>query len=183
MVQQQQSEFTWTLTPDVAGVKRAFDQNPGTYPKRTSAGLLSSKQYSNIGEGTWYFHVRFEDALGDWSDPVNFQVNIDLTPPLPFTVTARPGAGISGRTELHVQRNGYGFWHRPLRCHLRRRAILRPSRCRMSRTAYTPRRRSSPASISSRSAHSTRRAITRARTLNLPFRASRCRRSRISRRP
>jgi hypothetical protein len=92
--------FIWQITPDVAGVSTAFDQNPGTYPKRTSAGLLSSKQYSNIGEGMWYFHVRFEDALGDWSDPVNFQVNIDVTPPVPFTVAAMTGAGISGRTEL-----------------------------------------------------------------------------------
>ena len=92
--------FTWTLTPDVAGVSTAFDQNPGTYPKRSSEGLISSKQYSAVGEGVWYFHVRFEDALGDWSDPVNFQINIDLTSPLPFTVTAISGAGISGRTEL-----------------------------------------------------------------------------------
>ena len=92
--------FTWQLTPDVAGVSTALDQNPGTYPKRASAGLLSSKQYSNIGEGTWYFHVRFEDALGDWSDPANFQANIDVTPPTPFTVSAVTGAGISGRTEL-----------------------------------------------------------------------------------
>ena len=92
--------FTWTLTPDVAGVSTVLDQNPGTYPKRTSAGLLSSKQYSSVGEGTWYFHVRFEDALGDWSDPVNFQINVDLTPPLPFTVTAATEAGVSGRTEL-----------------------------------------------------------------------------------
>lgn len=92
--------FTWTLTPDVAGVNVAFDQDSGTIPKRTSVGLISSKQYTNVGEGTWYFHVRFEDALGDWSDTVNFPVNIDLTPPLPFTVTATPGAGISGRTEL-----------------------------------------------------------------------------------
>ncbi len=92
--------FTWVLTPDVAGVSTALDQNPGTYPKRSSAGLLSSKQYSAVPEGTSYFHVRFEDALGDWSDPVNYQVNIDVTPPLPFTVSALTGAGVSGRTEL-----------------------------------------------------------------------------------
>ena len=63
-------------------------------------GLLSSKQYSNVADGTWYFHARFEDSVGDWSDPVNFQVNIDTSAPLPFTVTAAPGEGISGRTNL-----------------------------------------------------------------------------------
>ena len=93
-------QFTWQLTPDVAGVSTAFDQKTTTIPKRTTEGLISSKQYSNIGEGAWYFHVRFEDALGDWSDPVNYQVNIDLSPPLPFTVVAAPGAGVDGRTEL-----------------------------------------------------------------------------------
>ena len=92
--------FVWTLTPDVAGVSIAFDQNPGTYPKRSSSGLLSSKQYSNIADGTWYLHARFEDSVGDWSDPVNFQVNIDTAAPSPFTVTAAPGAGVSGRTNL-----------------------------------------------------------------------------------
>jgi len=92
--------FTWTLTPDVAGVSVAFDQSPDTYPKRASQGLLSSKQYSNIADGTWYFHARFEDSVGDWSDPVNFQINVDASSPLPFAVTAAPGAGISGRTNL-----------------------------------------------------------------------------------
>ncbi len=92
--------FSWKLTPDIAGVSTAFDKNPNTYPKRTSEGLISSKQYSNIGEGVWYFHVRFEDALGDWSDPMTMPVQIDLTPPLPFTLTITPGAGISGRTTI-----------------------------------------------------------------------------------
>jgi Cohesin domain len=92
--------FTWTLTPDVAGVSVAFDQKPNTYPARTSAGLISSKQYTNVADGAWYFHVRFEDSLGDWSDPMNYEVQIDLTPPEPFTVSAEPGAGINGRTLL-----------------------------------------------------------------------------------
>ncbi len=92
--------FSWKLTPDVAGVSTAFDRNPNTYPKRVSEGLISSKQYSNIGEGVWYFHVRFEDALGDWSDPMAMPVQIDLTSPLPFTLTIAPGAGISGRTTI-----------------------------------------------------------------------------------
>ncbi|HVN26505.1 MAG TPA: cohesin domain-containing protein [Candidatus Paceibacterota bacterium] len=92
--------FTWQLTPDIAGVNAVLDTNPSTYPKRTSQGLISSKQYSNVAEGLSYFHVRFEDALGNWSDPVTMQVQIDVTPPQPFTVTAQPGAGISGRTVL-----------------------------------------------------------------------------------
>jgi len=92
--------FTWQLTPDIAGVSTVFDRNAGTYPKRSSEGLISSKQYSNVAEGQWYFHARFEDALGNWSDPFVLPVQIDLTPPQPFTVTPQPGAGISGRTNL-----------------------------------------------------------------------------------
>lgn len=92
--------FTWQLTPDIAGVNTAFDQNPNTLPKRSSAGLISSKQFSNVPEGVSYFHARFEDALGNWSDAFTMQVQIDMTPPKPFTVTAQPGAGISGRTVL-----------------------------------------------------------------------------------
>ncbi len=92
--------FTWQLTSDVAGVSTAFDKNPATYPKRSSEGLISSKQYSGIAEGVWYFHVRFEDSLGNWSDPVHYRVQIDLTPPQAFTVNAQPGGGLSGRTLL-----------------------------------------------------------------------------------
>ena len=92
--------FVWTLTPDVAGVSTALDRSAGTYPRRSSEGLISTKQYSNVGEGAWYFHTRFEDALGDWSDPVTMQIQIDLTSPLPFVVSAQPGAGVSGRTLL-----------------------------------------------------------------------------------
>ena len=92
--------FTWQLTSDVAGVATAFDKNPTTYPKRSSEGLISSKQYSGIAEGVWYFHVRFEDSLGNWSDPVHFQIGIDHTPPQAFTVNAQPGGGLNGRTLL-----------------------------------------------------------------------------------
>ncbi|MGC9599428.1 MAG: cohesin domain-containing protein [Minisyncoccia bacterium] len=92
--------FTWQLTSDVAGVSTAFDKSPTTYPKRSSEGLISSKQYSGIHEGVSYFHVRFEDSLGNWSDPVHYQVQIDLAPPQPFTVNAQPGGGLNGLTLL-----------------------------------------------------------------------------------
>ncbi len=92
--------FSWQLTPDIAGVSTAFDRNPNTYPRRSSEGLISTKQYTGVGQGTWYFHIRFEDALGDWSDPVTMAVNIDTTPPLPFTLSIQPGAGIDGRTTI-----------------------------------------------------------------------------------
>jgi hypothetical protein len=92
--------FVWQLTADVAGVSTAFDRTPNTTPRRSSEGLLQSKQYSNIAEGVWYFHARFEDAFGDWSDTVSLPARIDVTPPLPFTVTAAPGAGAEGKTLL-----------------------------------------------------------------------------------
>jgi len=92
--------FTWQLTPDVAGVSTVFGANAGAYPKRSSEGLISSKQYSGVSEGVSYFNVRFEDSLGDWSDPVTYKVQIDVTPPEPFTVNVEPGAGLNGRTLL-----------------------------------------------------------------------------------
>jgi len=92
--------FTWTLTPDVAGVSTLFGTNSAAYPKRTSEGLISSKQYTGVAEGVSYFIVRFEDSLGDWSDPIVYKVQVDLTPPQAFTVNAQAGAGLSGRTLL-----------------------------------------------------------------------------------
>ena len=92
--------FTWQLTPDIAGVSTLLDKKSDSYPKRSSEGLISSKQFTGVGEGTSYFHARFQDALGNWSDPFTMAVQIDLTPPMPFTVTAQPGAGLSGRTTL-----------------------------------------------------------------------------------
>lgn len=94
------ASFAWQLTSDVAGVSTVFDKKPGTIPRRISEGLPATKQYSNVTEGASYFHIRFEDAIGNWSDTMTYEIQVDLTSPEPFTVNAQPDGGLNGKTLL-----------------------------------------------------------------------------------
>ncbi|MFA6001685.1 MAG: hypothetical protein WC828_06170 [Thermoleophilia bacterium] len=51
-----------------------LDQNPGTDPDTTIDGTAVTASYTGIGDGTWYFHVKAVDDLGNWGAPVHRQI-------------------------------------------------------------------------------------------------------------
>jgi hypothetical protein len=83
-------ELDWKNTPDTQGVSVTFNKKPTSDPGKVSDGLLTSKAYTSIDDGTWYFHLRFEDQSGLWTQIANRQILIDTTPPAAFTVTFDP---------------------------------------------------------------------------------------------
>ena len=85
-------EFDWKNTPDIQGVSVSFNDKTTSDPGKVSDGVLSTKTYTNIDDGTWYFHIRFQDQSGFWTQIANRQVLIDTTPPAPFTITLDPTA-------------------------------------------------------------------------------------------
>lgn len=66
-----------------------FDKNYATTPDETSEGSETVKTYKNVSDGMWYFHVRVKGS-GGWSATAHYRVQIDTTPPLPFTPEADP---------------------------------------------------------------------------------------------
>ena len=66
-----------------------FDQSADTTPDQVSEGSGTSKTYTGVGDGLWYFHVRVKGS-GGWSATTHFRVQVDSTPPEPFTPEAEP---------------------------------------------------------------------------------------------
>jgi hypothetical protein len=50
-----------------------------------SEGLFSSKNYSEVEDGVWYFHIRFQNKDG-WGEISRFKIQIDTKPPYPFEI-------------------------------------------------------------------------------------------------
>jgi hypothetical protein len=72
----------------IKGYSYLIDRNPDTNPdeneQNESEGYWtvdSVIKYSNLEHGTWYFHARGEDSIGNWGETEHYQVNIDLQGP------------------------------------------------------------------------------------------------------
>jgi len=75
--------FEWTLDAGVTGFSFELDQIADTNPDNTSEGIETSTSYADLADGTWYFHIKAENANG-WSSVTHFVIHIDTTvPPVP----------------------------------------------------------------------------------------------------
>jgi PKD repeat protein len=79
--------FTWTIPSDtsgIAGYSYTLDHSSSTTPDTSVDTTGNSKSYSNIADGTWYFHVRAKDNAGNWGSADHYRINIDTNNP-PYT--------------------------------------------------------------------------------------------------
>ncbi len=79
-------EFNWELPSDVTGVSLLLNDKPTSNPGQTSDGLLQSKKYEDVQDGTWYFHIKFQNQYG-WGSITHRKVLIDTENPASFEVT------------------------------------------------------------------------------------------------
>jgi thermitase len=87
-------DFSSTDDNGVAGYSYVIDQISGTIPDAVSEGALESASYSDITDGTWWFHVRAIDIAGNAGATEQYKVQVDSTPPS----TPSPDDGIGGPT-------------------------------------------------------------------------------------
>lgn len=78
-------KFSWKLPEEISAVASSLTKEPISDPKDESAGKISEKEFKDIDEGIWYFHLKFKDAKR-WGSPAHFRVMIDDRPPLPFVI-------------------------------------------------------------------------------------------------
>lgn len=81
--------FAWSLPRGVNGVSLAITQNPNSNPGTISDGLFNSRTYTNITDGTWYFHLRLRNSTG-WGDTAHFKIQIDSQKPATFSIIEMP---------------------------------------------------------------------------------------------
>lgn len=73
------SSFSYTL-----------DQKQNTNPDQISEGSGKTKTFSDLTDGVWYFHIIVKGANNLWSSTTHFRLQVDSTPPEPFTPEADP---------------------------------------------------------------------------------------------
>ncbi|MDX1607697.1 MAG: hypothetical protein R3251_00595 [Candidatus Spechtbacterales bacterium] len=86
----------WASEDEIEAYSYVLDQQPLTTPDDISEGLKNSVTYSDLADGTHYFHIK---ALRDdsWGGVTHFAVNIDSTPPVEFPIDIVPEAETTAR--------------------------------------------------------------------------------------
>ncbi len=79
-------QIVWKLPSDIDGVSTVFNKSAGTNPPRASEGAMESKEYDATADGTWYFHIRFKNQDGIWSQTIHRAVLIDAGNPENFAI-------------------------------------------------------------------------------------------------
>lgn len=87
-------KFQWENARDVIGVSAAFNKIPFFNPSLISQGLFNSKNFKDIEDGVWYFHLRVQSKNG-WSATSRFKIQIDSQPPRPFEITVDNGGDLT----------------------------------------------------------------------------------------
>ncbi len=78
-------EFSWQLPSDVTGVSLLLHKNSFANPGSASDGLIESKKFEDVDNGTWYFHIKFKNKYG-WGKITHRQVLIDTAAPESFEI-------------------------------------------------------------------------------------------------
>lgn len=81
-------KFSWELPEGVSDASVLFDRKPDSNPGSVSDGKISEKEYTDVEDGVWYFHIRYKDARR-WGTTEHYRVMIDTRPPLPFDVNVK----------------------------------------------------------------------------------------------
>ncbi|MBU0569135.1 hypothetical protein KKC52_13960, partial [bacterium] len=77
-------EFNWKSPADISGIEGysyALDRKEGTVPDEKIDTTDNGIAFTGTEDGIWHFHVRAKDRAGNWSEPVHYQVRIDISPP------------------------------------------------------------------------------------------------------
>ncbi len=82
--------FSWTKESGVTGFSTALDDKPTASPDTNQDTTDNKQTFTGTKDGTWYFHVRAQNGDG-WGPSSHFKINIDTTPPNPFTVELPDG--------------------------------------------------------------------------------------------
>lgn len=77
--------FAWTLPTDATGVSYLITDKATSNPGPKSDGLVSKAEFKGIGDGTQYFHIKFNEH-GAWGLIAHYQFNIDTVPPTGFEI-------------------------------------------------------------------------------------------------
>jgi hypothetical protein len=81
--------FSWERGEEIRGFSYLLNKEPVDIPDDISEGSATQVSYKNIGDGSWFFHLKALGPTG-WGGVTHFGVNIDTTPPAAFSIGISP---------------------------------------------------------------------------------------------
>ena len=79
-------EFLWNLPSGALEVRTLIGKNPSGVPSVSYLPPINKKKIDELPDGTYYFALQVRTATR-WSTVSRYRVNIDTTPPKPFSIT------------------------------------------------------------------------------------------------
>lgn len=79
------AEFKWNLPSGTTGVSVLLNEKPVSNPGPISDGLFPNKEYVNLEDGIWYFHLKIKSGQ-NWSEIAHYKIQIDTVPPEPYKI-------------------------------------------------------------------------------------------------
>lgn len=75
-------DVTWSNEgeTEIAKYFVGFDEHADTDPKE-NVGSATSKTYTDVADGIWYFHVKGQQKDNQFTNTVHYKLKIDTTPP------------------------------------------------------------------------------------------------------
>lgn len=87
--------FSWEKLPNIADFSWSLDQDPSGIPDNVAESSDNSASFSDIGDGTWYFHVKAR--VGNiWGGVSHYPIHIDITPPQAFKIRIESVSAFTG---------------------------------------------------------------------------------------
>src|SRR3989338_11292055 len=81
-----EAKFTWDVPKDTTAVRLLVGRIPQAIPTVTYTTPITSKELTDLAEGTYYFHVRLRNAEG-WGGVSHFRFQIDTEKPTRFEIS------------------------------------------------------------------------------------------------
>ena len=79
-------EFNWKILSDLTNITFTIDKNPTMDPGVTPEGIIENKKFDPIGDGEWYFHLKYQNRYG-WGQSGHRKFMVDATAPEAFKVS------------------------------------------------------------------------------------------------
>jgi hypothetical protein len=84
-----EANFKWEVPDGVTAVSTSLTKIPAT-PTVVYDPPIGNRDVSGIGDGAWYFNVRFKNANG-WGAVAHYKVQVDTVAPRPFKISFQGG--------------------------------------------------------------------------------------------
>jgi len=105
--------FTWDVNAREESYSYVLDQEPVTEPDNVPDPNRGEVVYSNVADGTNYFHIKaYRNAASVWGGVSHYAVNIDKAPPAQFSINIEPSTRTTSRRPIitfYTSDSGSGF--------------------------------------------------------------------------